>query len=127
MITLDSETLPDELSWIDEFQWVRSAAAMQRTVSGKLIINSVETSNDAGRPITLEDENAWATYLQAETIRAWAGQANKVMVLTLDDGIPRNVMFRTWEPPCITWTPILPGPIHDDSDEGILSLKLVMV
>jgi hypothetical protein len=127
MITLDTETLPVELNWVDEFSWTRATAAQARTISGKLIVTGAQTDNDAGRPITLADDNAWGTYLQAKTLLAWAATANKIMVLTLSDGVPRNVMFRAWDQPCITWTPFYPAPEHDSSDEGILSLKLVCV
>ena len=126
-ITLGTETLPDELCWIDEFSWVRATASQIRTIGAKLLIVGSCVVNDVGRLITLQNDSAWTTYAQAVILLGWAGAINKTMVLTLADGIPRNVMFRTWELPCIVWTPILPGPDIASTDMGILSLKLVCV
>ena len=85
-------TLPDDLSWTDEFSWQPVVQTKTYTTTGALLIE--EATRQAGRPITLEsDQNrAWCTRSLVTTLHAWASTPNIILQLTLR-GIARSVTF----------------------------------
>jgi hypothetical protein len=84
-ITLDAIPLPDDLIWIDEFDWTPMQQAKSYTLTGALVIESGQ--KQAGRPITLAggDNAAWATRSQVEALSAKL-VGDPTMTLTLHDG-----------------------------------------
>jgi len=86
MIQLDTIILPDDLFWIDEFDWSPVAASLEYTTTGAGII---ETSlMQTGRPITLaaeSDEYCWITREKVLALKALADVPGKEMTLSLYD------------------------------------------
>ncbi len=85
-------TLPDDLSWTDEFSWQPVVQTKTYTTTGALLIE--EATRQAGRPITLESatDRAWCTRELVTTLRTWASTPNASMTLVLR-GITRTVTF----------------------------------
>jgi hypothetical protein len=126
MLKLDTVELPYEMNWIDEFSWASVSAAQSRTVGGKQIIEESQTLSVAGRPITLSSDNAWMVYSDALILRAWADELNKTMALTMHNGSIYQVRFRLWEPPAVQWVPLINKANLTSTDQGVLSLKLIV-
>lgn len=87
-------TLNPDLYWSDENNWHAVEQAVERTITGALVIQAA--ARIAGRPITLEpidDEAAWMTRADVTVLRNWAAVPGKTMTLTLR-GEAREVIFR---------------------------------
>ena len=87
-------TLNPDLYWSDENNWHAVEQAVERTITGALVVQAA--ARIAGRPITLEpqdDEAAWMTLADVEDLRNWAAAPGKTMTLTLR-GEAREVIFR---------------------------------
>lgn len=87
-------TLNPDLYWSDENNWHPVEQAVDRTITGALIVQA--SARVAGRPITLEPEDdgsAWMTLADVEALRNWAAVPGKTMTLTLR-GEAREVIFR---------------------------------
>ncbi|MFM9881197.1 MAG: hypothetical protein ACKVOO_12405 [Burkholderiaceae bacterium] len=76
-------TLPDDLSWSDEFTWSPIEQTKSYTTTGALLIE--EGVRQAGRPITLEggENRAWCTRQLVTTLYAWCAVAGITMTLVL--------------------------------------------
>ena len=85
-------TLPDALSWADEYSYSPLQQTKTYTTTGALLIE--EALRQAGRPITLEgsQDRAWCTRAIVEQLKAWAATPGLVLSLVLR-GAARNVMF----------------------------------
>ena len=85
-------TLPDALSWADEYTWSPVEQAKTYTTTGALLIE--EGVKQAGRPITLEgdEDSTWCTRALVDQLYAWAHMPGMVLTLTLR-GVPRSVTF----------------------------------
>ena len=87
-------TLNPDLYWSDENNWHAVEQAVERTITGALVIQAA--ARIAGRLITLEpidDEAAWMTRADVTVLRNWAAAPGKTMTLTLR-GEAREVIFR---------------------------------
>ena len=87
-------TLNPDLYWSDENNWHAVEQAVERTITGALVVQAA--ARIAGRPITLEpidDEAAWMTRADVTVLRNWAAAPGKTMTLTLR-GKAREVIFR---------------------------------
>ncbi len=86
--------LNPDLFWSDEHNWAPVEQAVDRTITGALIVQSALRT--AGRPITLEpeaDSSAWTTLATVTALRNWAAVPGKTLTLTLR-GTARTVLFR---------------------------------
>jgi hypothetical protein len=85
-------TLPDALSWADEYTWSPVEQTKAYTTTGALLIE--EGLKQAGRPITLEgvEDRTWCTRALVDQLHAWAHTPGIVLTLILR-GIPRTVTF----------------------------------
>lgn len=98
MITLHHEpsattlTLPDALSWVDEYSWSPVEQTKTYTTTGALLLE--EGIKQSGRPISLEgaEDRAWCTRALVDQLRAWAAETGMVLTLTLR-GVDRLVTF----------------------------------
>lgn len=81
-ITLDAITLPEDLSWTDEYAWSPVVQNAEFSLTGALILE--EATRQAGCPFTLQspDGGAWTTRATADGLRAKLA-ANTSMTLTL--------------------------------------------
>jgi len=86
--------LDPDLFWSDEFSWHAVEQAVDRSVTGALIVYTGTRSG--GRPITLQpadDNSAWMPRATLTQLQAW--EANAALTLTLSlRGIDRSVVFR---------------------------------
>lgn len=99
-------TLPEDLYWNDENSWAPVEQAIERSISGALIVSSA--TRVAGRPITLTPEDqgsAWMLRNVLDTLRTWAAVPGREMVLTLR-GTTYNVIFRHHDGQAIEAAPI---------------------
>jgi hypothetical protein len=85
-------TLPDALSWADEYSWSPVLQTKTYTTTGALLIE--EATRQTGRPISLEgtQDRTWCTRALVDTLRGWAATANITLQLTLR-GVLRTVTF----------------------------------
>ena len=98
--------LPEDLYWNDENSWAPVEQAIERSISGALIVSSA--TRVAGRPITLTPEDqgsAWMLRSVLDTLRTWAAVPGREMVLTLR-GTTYNVIFRHHDGQAIEAAPI---------------------
>lgn len=85
--------LPPDLFWPDE-NWSPVEQAVQRTITGGLVVSAALRST--GRPITLQPEDessAWLTQAVLAQLRTWAATPGQAMTLTLR-GVARSVIWR---------------------------------
>ncbi|WP_263080055.1 hypothetical protein [Endozoicomonas sp. Mp262] len=88
---LDHIELPDDLLWVDEFDWNPVAQDIDRSLTGALMVQ--EQAKLYGRPITLTggDEAGWVTRATILELMALVETPNRVMTLifsTLE--LPKN-------------------------------------
>jgi len=125
-IVLDGITLPGDLLWEDEFQWVPVARSAEYTLTGSLVIE--ESIKQAGRPITLvaKSEFLGAIWLSRATVKALyakASKVGKVMNLTLSDGRTFSVRFKENG---VTADPVYHIGDHLDGDRYYLKIQLLV-
>jgi hypothetical protein len=125
-ITLDAITLPEDLSWTDEYAWSPVVQNAEFSLTGALIIE--EATRQAGRPFTLQspDGGAWTTRAVADGLRAKLA-ANTSMTLTMHDGRTFTVRWRHGETP-LEAVPVLDGLANPDANTLYnLTLKFLEV
>jgi hypothetical protein len=125
-----SVALPDDLRWVDEFEWTAIARKSTYTCSGALLIQ--EGEKQAGRPITLQapEDMAWVPRSVVKQLHQWAGTANLKLRLTLeypDDTRQFYVMFNPEEQSPLESAPVKGIPGHNDGDEYTVKIKLIEV
>jgi len=104
MTSLATVTLPDNLHWSDEFRHQPVAQALERTLSGALVVEETAQS-DAGRPITLD--GVWLDRATLDSLYSLVEQVNTTMTLTLPDGRTFDVLFRR-DSPSVEAEPLFP-------------------
>ena len=124
MITLDSLILPDELIWLDEFNWNPIRTEQKITLSGKRNLFESILANESGRPITLSSDNAWIDRQDLIELFALTKIKNQIMSLTLHDNSEYQVRFRHIESPVIVYEPLLNTAWTDSNTIYVLTLKL---
>lgn len=99
MATLGAITLPDDLQWVDEFDWLPVSQQVEVSTGGSLIVE--EFGQAKGRPITLEgrmEGNVGFAMIRRDVLLALQALAatprTTALLLTLDDGRTFNVLFR---------------------------------
>jgi hypothetical protein len=90
--SITTVTLPDALSWADEYSWSPVEQTKTYTTTGALLIE--EGIKQAGRPITLEGaaDRTWCTRALVDVLRGWAATPGVVLTLTLR-GVAHQVTF----------------------------------
>ena len=118
--------LDPDLEWIDENSWHPVEQAVQRTVTGGLIVSSAQRT--AGRPITLQptdQSSAWMSRATLDTLKGLAAVAGRQMSLTIR-GVDRTVMFRHHDV-AIEATPIIFYNDVDNADWYSVTLRFMEV
>ena len=117
-------TLPEQLSWADEFTWQRVVQSTEYTTTGALVIDT--WTKQSGRPITLagSETRAWCERGTLITLRSWAEQPGIQYTLTGLRGVSRTVIFDQSSAP-INADPILDYVDPSDSDPYAVTLKLI--
>lgn len=86
--------LDPDLYWDDEFAWGAVEQAVERSLSGALVVDT--GVRQGGRPITLrneDDASAWLTRAAMAQLQAWADVPGQQLTLSLR-GTAHVVLFR---------------------------------
>ena len=127
MITLDSFELPEEMLWTDEFEWSTVKATTTRTIQGKHIVRESSVPDNAGRPITLTSNDAWATRADVIVLRAMTDEPLREFTLVMHDARTYTCRFRHWDAPCFSAELVLPLAFPDDDTLYRINIKLAIV
>lgn len=124
---LDTITLPDDLLWINEFDWNPVEQNVDRSLTGALLVQ--EQGKQHGRPIILSGgvEAGWVDRTTAVALLTLSEQANKVMTLTLSDDRQFSVIFDRDGGSPIEAQQILPFAYPEDDHKYSLTLNLLTV
>lgn len=122
-ITLSDGTttlnLDPDLYWSDEFEWHVIEQAVERSITGALIIDLGE--RQGGRPITLQppdDNAAWMPRVTLGQLQTWESDPALTLTLSLR-GTPYTVVFRRHDGAPVEAHPVefvadpLPGAFGD--------------
>lgn len=118
-------TLPPDLIWTDELAWARAEMATERSISGALVVDYAQRTND-GRPMTLAggDDHAWCSRATLLTLRAWADEP--MLLLTLQrNGTTYTVIFDI-EDGAIEEMPIVPFSDPEAADMHRVTLRFLI-
>lgn len=117
-------TLPDQLSWLNEFGWQQVVQASEYTTTGALVVDA--WAKQSGRPITLagSETRAWCERGALLTLRNWASQPGLQMTLTGLRGTSRTVVF-DHEAGAIDAAPIIDLADPIDTDPYAVTLKFL--
>ena len=119
-------TLHDDLQWTDEFEWQPVEQAVQRSLTGALLIDV--RAKTLGRPITLAGADLKAAWMPRATIAqlyAWASVPDQAMTLSLR-GVSYTVKWRHEQPPALTAVPVIDYADVDSADWYRATLKLMV-
>jgi len=91
-VQLNTIILPEDLIWVDEFDWQQTAESKEYSLSGSLLVDT--GTKLKGRAITLQGEiNAgWTTRTDILSLQTLAN-TNATMTLTLNDSRTFQVRF----------------------------------
>lgn len=121
-----SVTLPDDLDWVDEYDWSPVVQTAEYLLTGSLLVEAAV--RQAGRPVTLRgaENRAWVTRADLDILQQLAALPGEEMTLTLLGRDPITVMFRHQDG-AIEATPVdAPVPPAED-DVFYVTLKLMEV
>lgn len=122
--------LPDDLLWVDEFDWVPLTATNSYSLTGALIIE--QAVRLYGRPITLQcpdQEMAWVDRATALQLIAQANVPGKKFHLTFEyptDTRQFTVSFDNSQKP-VEVTPVKGFSNHDSQEYVCAKLNLIEV
>ncbi|MEE8114515.1 MAG: hypothetical protein V3T23_09170, partial [Nitrososphaerales archaeon] len=83
MVTLGGVDLPDDINWIDEFNFQPVSQSVTRTIAGNLV--QFNQALVLGRPITLEaiEDEGWLTKDQVDSIQSLASTPGGTFTLAI--------------------------------------------
>ncbi len=118
--------LPNDLEWVDEFDWNPVAQAIDYTLTGTLLID--EGTRQAGRFITLEgkEDMGWVTRQVVIALQGRRDISGREFTLTLPDARSFQVMFRQSDTP-VQAAAVLPWKQSANEDWYTLSLKFMEI
>ncbi len=122
---LDNLTLPEDLIWVDEFDWSPVEQSQSYSVTGALIIQS--GTKQAGRLITLSGDSSSGLISRHDLkLLQIKSNTNPTMVLTLNDARTFNVIFNHTKNP-IEAKPWIDYSTPDDADFYTLKINLLAI
>lgn len=75
-------TFTDDLMWADEFAWMPVEQAMQRTITGGLVVQTA--ARTAGQPVTLaapDAQSGWLSRSVLDQLKTWASIPGQQLTL----------------------------------------------
>ncbi|MBF0555042.1 MAG: hypothetical protein HQK96_10890 [Nitrospirae bacterium] len=125
MIKLGDLEFQRKLLWPNRHEWTGISAAVERTLSGGVVVYDNEIS---GRPIDIEgsETTGWITYADLKTLRAMAMVLDAVYVLIYEDET-FDVRFRHEDAPVLDFKPLLERSSYSDNDYFYGTIKLMEV
>lgn len=131
-VSLANIVLPSDVEWVDEFGWLPTAAQVDVTCGGSLVIE--ESVQLAGRPITLRGvfsgRSGFAVTTRAviKSLYALASTPRAApMALLLEDGRTFNVRFRHSDGLAFGAEPVRHIAPQQDDDLYAFTLRLMEV
>ena len=131
-VSLAGIELPRDVEWTDEFGWLPTAAQVDVTCGGSLVVE--ESAQLAGRPITLRGVfsgsrgYALAPRTVIKALHALASEPQAApMPLLLEDGRSFDVRFRHHDGVAFEAQPARHIAPHEDSDLYAFTLRLMVV
>lgn len=124
---VDTYPLHADAYWSDRHSWHPVEQAVQRTITGALVVSSA--ARIGGRPITLQsidEQSAWVQRTVVDALRNWAAVPQKQLTLTLNDQT-YTVIFRHHEPPAFDATEIKFQREDDAADWFTVVLRLMEI
>lgn len=124
--TLENITLPDGLSWVEEFNSSGVAQTTKRTLAGSLVVFHAPLVG--GRDITLESSSnmGWVDRDAVEALQLMSNQPGMVYSLLLR-GVTYNVLFRHQDGTAFEATPVLAGGEQGPNAYFQIKLRLMTV
>ena len=122
---LDDITLPDDLLWINEFDWNPVGQTTERSLTGALLVQEEPFTH--GRSIVLSGngEAGWVSRQTVKNLFALAKAANKTMTLTLSDSRQFTVIFDRSNRAPAEARQVVPFAYPDDDNQYLLTLRLL--
>lgn len=125
MITLDNVELPEQLQWVDEFDWSPVKQTITPTLSGALWVE--ESISVVGRPITLlSNGGVWCPRYRVLQLKDMEAELARVMTLRLHDGRQFRVAFRH-DPVAMTATEVERRNAPQPDDMYEMNFKLIVI
>lgn len=121
--------LDPDLYWADENEYSPVAQAVDRSLTGALIVQVDGDANTPGRPITLQpedDTSAWMLQQDLAVLNEWAALPGEVFTLTLR-GVERQVIFRHNEAPAVSAKPVTHYSDVMPFDPYLVTLKFLEI
>lgn len=127
--TGETQDLPPELYWMDEFDWVSVKGAHKRGCTGSLIV--LQSIAQGGRPITIgaKSDMDWTPRYIVEKLRDWSDRMGEVLEITLtypESTKTMKAMFNTLEKP-VEATPLSEYASPKPTDDFHLKINLTEV
>ncbi len=124
---LDTIILPDDLLWINEFDWNPVEQSQERSLTGALLVQ--EQVKLQGRPIELTggQQAGWVARKTVLELQDLTAAPDKVMTLTLPDMRQINVIFDRSSASPVSASPVLEEAYPADNSYYYLSLRLITV
>ena len=124
---LDTITLPDDLLWINEFEWNPVDQTTERSLTGALLVQELQLIH--GRPIVLSgsDEAGWVSRLTVKNLFALSKTASRTMTLTLPDNRQFSVIFDRSNGAPIEAQQVMPFAYPEDDCQYFLTLHFLTV
>ena len=123
MTQLSTITLPDDIIWEDEHDWVSVRQSVTRTAGGRAVVQ--HGSLLGGRPVTLTCH--WLSKATLDALIVLRDTAGATMSLTLPDARVLTVMFRNQDSDPIKATPIIDYAQYEATDNFDVTLKLMEI
>lgn len=122
-ITLGGIALPDDLLWVDEFDWSPTVQSTDYSLTGSLIIQT--GTRQAGRPITLQggSDHGW---ISRATLEQLYGLNGTTKTLVLHDLRTFSVQWRHGDKP-IEASQVIGYSDVTSTDYYDLTLRLMVV
>ena len=124
---LDTITLPDDLLWINEFEWNPVEQTTERSLTGALLVQEGQLLH--GRPIVLSGsgEAGWVSRLTVKNLFALSKAANKTMTLTLPDSRQFSVIFDRSNGSPVEAKQVLPFAYPGENDQYFITIRFLIV
>ena len=124
---LDTIILPDDLLWINEFDWNSVEQNVERSLTGALLVQEAQLTHGRPKVLSGNGEAGWVSRLTIKKLFALSKAANKAMSLTLPDGRQFSVIFDRSNGAPIEAEQVLPFAYPEDGDVYLLTLRLLTV
>ncbi|CAM4082618.1 Cyclic nucleotide-binding domain-containing protein [Comamonas aquatilis] len=122
---LNEIELPRGMLWVDEFDWSAVAKAVDRSITGALVIDAMAVIE--GRPITLQavEDQGWIARQTLLAVQALAQEPGAQYPLVLADGRSFSVQFAADNP--VSAKPVARPELPPADYPYVATLRLITV